>query len=225
MCIQMKKIKVFLIITICICIGCSVNTNNDRSINSKVLKNLNEKFTRNKSFFGKELVNHFPKRITEENITFTENFSPELGNLEFILINKIEAAQILELITMLKEKSIAVYNTCDSCLLVVNRFARKDHFYDIKLTESDNILVDQDCYSGLFPVPNFWHNDFTTEETDCRLPIDFKLYVLDAKPGKCFNEKYLSGGKYMPKKWENGYSKGIAISEKRNVIIYWLVIW
>jgi len=225
MCIKMKKIEFFLIVTICVCIGCSANTNNDRSTNSKLLKDLNEKFFNTKSFFGKELVNHFPKRITEENITFTENLSPEMGNLEFILINKMENTQILELITTLKKKSITIYNACDSCLLVVNRFARKDNFYDIKLTESDSKLVDRDCYSSLFPVPNFWHNDYTTDSTECRLPRDFNIYVLEAKSGKHFDDKYLTDGRFMPEKWRNGYSKGVAVSEKRNVVIYWLLVW
>jgi hypothetical protein len=29
----------------------------------------------------------------------------------------------------------------------------------------------------------------------------------------------------MPKQWQNGYSKGIAISKEKRTVVYWTVIW
>lgn len=215
------KIGVLLVL-VAFCTGCTCT---NKSVEERIISDLNAKYDNAKSFFGKDFTNHFPKRINEDNITFTDGLSPELGNLELILTNNIESNHSTELINSFKEKSIASYNAGDSCLLIVNRFARKEKFYAIELSESDKQLLNRDCYSNLLPIPNFWHNAFTTEDTYCRLPSDFKLFVLEAKAGKHFDRKYLTDGRFMPEKWKNGYSKGVAISKKRNVIIYWLLIW
>ena len=39
------------------------------------------------------------------------------------------------------------------------------------------------------------------------------------------NKEYLSKGVCMPKKWRNGYSRGIAIDDTESMVIYWLEIW
>lgn len=204
-------------------IGCTFNKN--KSTEDHVLCDLNKKYDNVNDFFGNKMVSHFPKKIDKHNVTFTESLSPELGNLELILINKVERDHLADIVEEFEKKSIAIYNANDSCLLIVNRFVNKDKYFEVTPSKEDLQLVNRDCYSGLFPIPNFWHNDFTTEETLCRLPSDFRLYVVDSKSGENIDEKYLTDGRFMPKEWKNGYSKGVAISEKQNVIIYWLIIW
>lgn len=216
------KLSIFIIF-VTILVGC--NSNNNKSIENKISSDLNAKYRNAKLFFGKDFVNHFPEKITKDNITFSEGFSPEFGNLELILIDKIVNSNLISLINEFKEKSIAIYDASDSCLLIVNRFATRNNYYNIELSDEDKLRVNSDCYSKNYPVPNFWHNDFTTEATQCKLPSDFNLYVIESKAGKYFDEKKLTDGRFMPEKWKNGYSKGVAISEERNVIIYWLVIW
>jgi len=186
---------------------------------------LNKKYDNVKSFFGKEMTNHFPEKINNDNKSFTESLSPELGTLELVFIDTIESISIGNIINKLEKKSIAIYNANDTCLLIVNRFATEGNYYDVSPSKTELELVDKNCYSKLFPIPNFWHNDLTTEETYCKLPPDFRLYVIDAKSGKYFDEKYLTDGRYMPQEWKNGYSKGVAVSKKRNIAIYWLNIW
>ncbi len=217
----MKRYIILVLLSICI-VGCAFNQN--KSVDKQILYELNKKYEKIKEFFGREMVNHFPEKVDSTNITFTEGLSPDLGNLEFISINKI-GDKLPETIKYFQNKAIAIYNANDSCLLIVNRFANRNNYYKIKLSKSDFKLIDLNCYRNKFPVPNFWHNDFTTEKTYCRLPKDFKLYVLEAKSGQFFDKKYLTDGQFMPNEWKNGYSKGVAISKKRNVIIYWVIVW
>lgn len=55
---------------------------------------------------------------------------------------------------------------------------------------------------------------------------DMKLYVLAAGAGKYADDMYLYNKKgELPLEWEHGYSRGIAINEKKKEIYYWLVIW
>lgn len=212
----------FLVI---ILIGCANKRPDHKTADSKAAKDINEKYVKTKAFFENSMVNHFPNHLNEDYVTFSESLSPEFGNLDFILINRIKDEQFLKLKAESKAKSIGIYNAGDSCLLVVNRFVNSDNFYKINSTSFDLKLINRDCYNKLYPVPNFWHNDFTTDSTDCKLPIDFDIYVLDANMGRFLKEKYPTEGSFMPETWRNGFSKGIAISEKRKIIIYWLVIW
>ena len=62
-----------------------------------------------------------------------------------------------------------------------------------------------------------------SDKTYSGLSDDFIIYVYEFKPGK-----YWEGLKtvdYMPKGWENGFSKGVAFSKSKNVVIYWFVVW
>jgi hypothetical protein len=212
-----------LFISMLFCLAC--NSYNNKSIESQVNSDLNKKYSSAKDFFGKEKVSHFPNKIDENNITFSESLSPELGNLELIVINKMSSNYTATYLKNIENSSIGIYRANDTCLLVVNRFASKKNYYSVKLTEKDLQLINRDCYAKLFPIPNFWHNDFTDSTTNCRLPGDFIVYVIDAKAGKYIDNKYLTDGKFMPRNWKNGYSKGYAISTEKNVIIYWLILW
>ncbi len=74
------------------------------------------------------------------------------------------------------------------------------------------------------PIPMFEINEFQAS-TFSGLPDDFKIYVLDAQSGKYMGYKYLQDCVCLPKKWKHGFSKGVALSDKRKVIIYWVTVW
>ena len=64
-------------------------------------------------------------------------------------------------------------------------------------------------YSGLEPPISSY---LTGDVDDGRFPEEFKVIVLDAKS-------------YKPGTWNHGFSYGVAISEKRNIIVYWADDW
>lgn len=219
----MKENSLLILLLICI-MACSCQ-NVHKTPHQLMLEDWNKKYSEQKSFFTPELTNHFPITLNESIVTFTENISPEMGSLELMVIDSIKNDSHVKLQKNLERVCIGKYNASDSCLLVVDRFLTKTKYYKVENTDYDKRLLDRPCYTGLYPIPNFWHNDFTTNETECKLPDDFVLYVIDAKQGKYLKEELLTSGWFMPKQWKNGYSKGLAMSRKRNIIIYWLVIW
>lgn len=217
---RMKQfVLIFLIVT-----SLGYSACRQKSVESQMIDDLNKKYKSIKEFFGDKMINHFPKQVDSNIIEFTETLSPELGNLDFFYTNRI-SGQPYEWAEEFEKKSIISYNADDTCLLVVNRHLTKDRYYKIKLTNNELKSIDLPCYIGKYPIPNFWHTDYVTETTTCKLPSDFRIYVMEADSGKYFEQKYLTDGSSMPKEWKNGFSKGVAISINRNVIIYWVIIW
>jgi len=219
----MKKNSLFILLLTSIVV-CSCQ-NVHKTPHQLMLEDWNKKYSEQKSFFPAELTNHFPNTLDESIVTFTDNISPEMRSLELMVIDSINNDSLVKIKMNLESSCIGKYNASDSCLLIVDRFLTRTKYYKIENTKYDKLLIDRPCYNGLFPVPNFWHNSFTTDETECKLPDDFELYVTDAKQGKYLKEDFLTSGWFMPKQWKNGYSKGIAISMEQNIIIYWLAIW
>lgn len=220
---KMKKSILILILLGCILVSSCQGVK--ESPNQKMIDDLNRTYLEKKSFFLNDLTNHFPHGLNENNITYTDNVSPEMGSLELMVIDSVSTDTLLLIQKNLERICKGKYNSSDTCLFVVDRFLSTNKYYKLENTDYDKRLIERPCYTGRFPVPNFWHNDFTTNETECQLPDDFVLYVIDAKQGEFLKEELLTNGWFMPKQWKNGYSKGLAISRERNIIIYWLVIW
>jgi hypothetical protein len=215
--------KLLICISIFLFFGCGKGSKN-KNIEDIILGEMTKKYDHAISFFGKPMTNHFPKRIESKDCSFTDSYSSELGNLELVLQCSAENKYLSDLLKEYEKSAVAKYKATDSCLLVVNRFVNNDRHYKIKPTQNELRVVEKDCYSNQYPIPNFWHNHFTIDSTECKLSEDFNIYVIEAKKGKYF-EQYLSVAWFMPEKWRHGYSKGVAISEENNSIIYWLIIW
>ncbi len=73
----------------------------------------------------------------------------------------------------------------------------------IKIKEKNNIL-----YDYIFKVPK-----------------DLKVYVIEAKPGYFFKNNCNISRPKLLKEWQNGFSRGIAISEKENRVVFWTMLW
>ena len=53
----------------------------------------------------------------------------------------------------------------------------------------------------------------------------FVIYVLESGKGKYLEKYDLPPSPQMPNSWKNGYSKGVSVSEKRKMAIYWSIAW
>lgn len=199
--------------------------NSEKSKENKIVEILNKKYAKAVIFFEDSLTRHFPEKLLNENSSFTYSFSSDMGNLELMLLEHLDKMSIVKKLKVIKNQANESYGANDSCLLIVNRFVNKNRHYKVKLTSDQLEMVDQDCYKGKYPVPNFWHNEYSTEHTACKLPSDFDIYVFESKAGKYHKAENLTEGEFMPIRWKNGFSRGVAVSKKRSVIIYWLIIW
>jgi len=201
-------------------VGC--NDSKSQKQEQFIIKQIDKEYQERKTFFNKEFVNHFPARLDSNYITFTDCVSPEVGPLTLRLINKIDKS---EDINKLIDGAIAKFVANDSCMLIINRFATRDRFYKIKLSNKEQKLINRNCYIGKIPIPNFWDSKIISDSTESRLPADFIIYVLDSKAGRFVSSDLLTDGSFMPDVWKNGFSKGIAVSKKRKIVIYWVDIW
>lgn len=201
--------------------GCDNRTKSDVYIGVNLVKE-NEAYRNELKLFKDYMLDGFPSELDSNYIKYTVSRSPEAGLIRLDVIYKCSLC-----LDQYNDSSfIAIYNSNDTCLLIANRFASLDNYsFNIKLDYSDSLKIDPSCYEGKYPIPNFWHNDYTTDETECKLPEDFNIYVEDAKQGKYLSSELLTDGRHMPTKWKNGYSRGVAISEKRGIIIYWVIVW
>ena len=192
---------------------------------SALMNDWNKRYKYVLDFFPDSLVHHFPTKLDTTNITFNEALgaSDLSGNLELIVINNLNKDSTLNF----EQNIVGSYNAGDSCLFVLNEYINMDNYGDVNsLNEHQKLPYNNKvCNDSLYPIPNFWHNDYTTDSTLCKLPDDFVIYVIDSKPGKFIDKELLNTRNIAPAKWKNGLSRGYAVSTERNVIIYWLIVW
>ena len=110
-------------------------------------KDLYQAYFDAKKKFDKKYTSHFPNVVVVDSLfslgTDSENKTLMLGGT----ITDIES--IDDLIKQAK----AVYNSSDSCQLIINRF-EADQYYDLtKLSDSDKSLIDRPCYKDKLPIP------------------------------------------------------------------------
>lgn len=193
------------------------------------LKSSNKIYKHTLEAFEKKFVDHFPPNLETKDFSIIERSVRNFGETSlFLNLHDVSASKLDSLTLSLKTKSEKIYNAAQSTLLVVNQFTNEDNILSILSqikTDEMKYIIDSIDYQGLLPVPNFFYSKNKDRTTQCKLPEDFNLYVLEAQAGKFWDNSYLSNGKYMPDGWKNGYSKGVAISYKRNTVIYWFIIW
>lgn len=104
---------------------------------------------------------------------------------------------------------------------------------DVEVVKGVDLIIDYERVKknnfdkkNRYPVPlievivPFWNVSYTGWDKN------MKLYVLSARPGKYASDIYLYHKKgELPLEWEHGYSRGMAINEKKKEVYYWLVIW
>jgi len=172
--------------------------------------------------FNRELIDHFPKNDTNLILKYqeTSHFNDDIKNYgqwyKELYLYRFDS---LVNIDSIKLNSKAIIKISDSCLITLPiRYYKNIDIGRISITpcaDSNNLI----------PIPNFrklLERDIISGEV---LPDDFTLYILDTKKGLYFESKDLIDPNLMPKYWSNGYSKGIAISRQRKMIIYWIDVW
>lgn len=174
--------------------------------------------------FKKKFVSHFPKSLEYGNYSsrIDDGIDADYPNeMSFVLRLNNEGGEIDSFMKNKLGNIIAEYSPGDDCQLVLNDFYTNSN--GVKTFRVKKSTIDTSC-KNTFPIPNFIDNDYYTESTKCKLPEDFTVYVIEAKKG-VYSNKIIVEKSSMPNEWLHGYSKGVAISEKRNVIMFWMIIW
>lgn len=172
-------------------------------------------------------IDHFPVRIETEPVSFGGRIENAHTEHSVFLITKYPQKIVDTLYQYYQQNSIQQYEATQKNLLVVNRFTNDDNWYKKEIATEAEIrhYTQEVCYEDKLPVPNFWDRSYITGDTECNIDSTFKLFIIEAKSGKCFSDSLLSQGTYMPKEWKHGMSRGVGISKKSGKVVFWLVFW
>ncbi len=182
------------------------------------------------------LLSHFPTKIKSDKVTYHSappscppsfNCSAQFGDIYFIVNKPDYKEELKELL-----KGQISYKT-----------AYSDSNIILNLTElRQNIFPVEKCnklYINKMPIPYFESYNFGLGEIDAKkevndqlyfdysysVPSDLEVYVIQAEAGDFWKESCNEKRPEALKEWQHGYSKGFAISDKANIIVYWVMIW
>lgn len=173
-----------------------------------------------KSFVGDSLMDHFPEVTSMEDAIYYGTYPApnSCDGICFFLILSNANTEILE-VNELKD----TITPEDTCVLIIPWHTCI--FYDRE--EFDNLLqrFEKRCDEIQGTIPNFTPISRYIELDDRRFPKDFLLFRIEEVRGVFFENTHLSNGWGLPKGWEHGYSKGIAINYESKKVIYWTNVW
>lgn len=233
----MKRMRILMIISLMIVVfnsGCQNNTRKTIKTSDFIQAGNNE-YKRFLSFFKDELIDHFPKELPDSSGFFATGLNDTkkvsgFAVYDFMLIKQCKNIEYSNLKNKFRNVSKVIYESNKNDLLLLFSYCDRDTIngviYEDLETAQKNLLVKENLTSAKsLPVPLF-DIDTYNGKSKCGLADDFKLYVFDAKSGKYLSEKYLStDGECLPKKWKHGFSKGVALSDTKKAIVYWVAVW
>jgi len=194
-----NSISIVLLTLLSACIDPRVQSNRD----------FLENYTSGLAAFPSDLTDHFPGEIKTKKQLYIHypSVNQEVGMSNMFFSHIVDTIYFNNVRGKLELNNIKPYKPNDSIFIVVGD--------TIDYSEKQNGI----------PIPNFYSYQRDFGLNDKYLPEHHMLYVLEYNPGKFLEEKYLTQGNNLPKKWRNGYSRGIAINEVEKELIYWLCVW
>jgi len=180
------------------------------------------------------LFEHFPKSISNKSFIYMLSTVP--NNIYY---PDSYYTGFSYLILDMGEDSLSLYpKTYLYKTHYTNRnFILDDSFGCYKYT--DTLKLRNVVLPGTYPIPYFEDFDFGlgSDRFDLRssgipviidkhnVPEDLEVFVLKAEHGYFWKKKFDLDRPETLREWKNGYSCGIAISKKRNMIVYWMKAW
>lgn len=229
-----RNINLLLIIGVLLIFitGCNMNNFNNNSKPTLEKEVLTFAIETNKP----NLTDHFPKKIKNNKIYFFSNppscpptyeCSKQYGE---IFINVIKSDYLEELQKLLNGKIAYKTAYIDSNFIINLSQLKKDIFP----VEKCNKLI-----TNKLPIPYFEsYNSGKGEKVVEKIvngesyfdykytvPDDLQVFVIQAEAGDFWTVDCNEKRPESLKEWQHGYSKGFAISEKEDMLIYWTMIW
>ncbi|MCH4897173.1 hypothetical protein E0494_10765 [Marinilabiliaceae bacterium JC040] len=201
--------------------------------NVDVKQQIKKRYKNSIRFFEKDLVNHFPTNLPEK--CWYSTTVPKTDTLKKLgfgvdkLFMIYDMSKYKSISSDIKDLPCTIYSANDSNLLLIFDYCdvieiKGRKYRDQESTERQSLAKHNITNANSLPIPLFEIDQYKGN-TMCGLSEDFKLYVLDSRSGKYIDDKYLQECGSLPEKWKHGYSKGFAMSDKKEVIIYWMIVW
>jgi len=187
-----------------------------------------------RSYYVKELFDHFPKSISNKSYIYMEASIPTK-----IFDSESVFSAYTILILGMGEDSLSLY---PKTFIYKTKYTNRNFIIDDGFsyyTYFDTLKLRNVALPGAYPIPYFEDFDFGlgSKRFDLRsrgilmvidkhyVPDDLEVFVLKARHGYFWKLKFDQERPETLGEWKNGYSCGIAISKKRNMIIYWMKAW
>ena len=178
-----------------------------------------DKYVETLESYPSNLSSHFPKKAN-----LKVDFTSQLFYLSVYapLHYNIKQSETTTTIDSLISISNLIPHS-DTSYYVVNKHLRTDNL--LGMPQNYDKYEIQKFVKGAVPIPNFLDSQDFKEENPHLLKDSYLIYLIEASTDKCCDEKFHKGNWHMPERWEDGYSKGYAINEEENEVIYWFVVW
>ncbi|WP_282016089.1 hypothetical protein [Marinifilum flexuosum] len=136
---------------------------------------------------------------------------------------------------------------------ITEKWIKENYLYKTEYQSEDNIIINlpelkfdrfpiEKCnkeFNNKYPIPYFESYDFNLGEKEFEkiidgekywdyvytIPNDLEVYVIQGESGNYWKKKCNENRPETLKKWKNGYSKGIAVSKEKEMMIYWIMVW
>jgi len=205
--------------------------NNDR------LSDINSEYKKKKLSFSSEikkndLFSYFPKLIKTDNFYYEE--SPPSTDCKyggyFYLIDKKTSYQ--NKIDSILSRDIVKYKTTyNKDNIIINLSMLNNNIFPIK--KCNNYFIKKS------PIPYFESYNFglgkniyekinkgnTLYNYVYVMPKDLIVYVIESNSGNFWKKSCKEKRPLSLKEWQHGFSKGFAVSEEENLMVFWVILW
>jgi hypothetical protein len=182
----------------------------------------------NEQYLKRDLFDHFPKRISEDCLRMHSS-PPSKRGVNYMGYIYLICSLDNEDGNFIDENSIS-YNE-ENENIIINQSDLKRNIFPV---EKCNIW-----HAEKLPIPYFKSFDFGmgVEEEEkivngenysnftYTIPSDLQVYVIQAEAGDFWKESCNENRPESLKEWQHGFSRGIAVSNSEDIIVYWTMIW
>jgi len=176
------------------------------------------------NLFDKELVDHFPSKLPNNQIGYgfsnpeyyseLRKYSDIPNHSDIYLTKKISSKEKYKELKKKYSKNAKYINASNSkCFAIIRTYETNiDNKYDTTCNE-------------LYPVPEFAIFEYGENNKNWIRIENGQIIILDFKSGNYTSSKKIKPNREMPKEFQNGYSKGLTFNDQKQTIEYWLIIW
>lgn len=198
----------YVIVVFSIVSGCinSVKKSNNNYIKSLDIARVN---------FSDSMINHFPDAVGD---TFKVKLKLPNGKIKsdrygFILLIKSSRQMFFGFKKNFASSSFKKVSFSDKYTIIID---------SVNIIDDD---IDVDSLVAIPNIPKILKRQYNRPKIRELIMDHYDFYVIESSTESILEKEYLTEGKGLPKEWKNGYSKGIAINEIDNELIYWLEAW
>jgi hypothetical protein len=208
------------------------------SCSDSIVSKANHEFSEGKKSFSNQyntanLFAQFPDKLTKDCLQMYSSPPSRRGT---------KYTGYLYLICPLDKPGTEISNVLNGKALYSSSYKEPENII-VNLSDlRQNVFPEAKCnqwFANKYPIPYFESFDFGLGEKEEQkkvdgethynytytIPPDLQVYVIASESGNFWKGDYKENRPESLKEWRNGYSRGIATSEKQNMIVYWTMIW